>query len=55
LRDDDLTLLQELVGGVDSFIEQTAGIATKIQYEAVDVAELVERVTYLVAGGLDEA
>ena len=57
LRDDDLALLQELVGHVDGFVEEAAGVAAEIEDEAVEIArtEVVERVADFVAGGLDKA
>ena len=55
LRDDDLALLEELVGDVDGFVEQTAGVAAEVEDQAVEVAEVVERVAYFAAGGLHEA
>ena len=36
LGDDDLALLEELVGHVDGFVEQAAGIAAQVEDEAVD-------------------
>ena len=38
LGDDDLSLLQELVGHVDGFVEQAAGIAAEIDDQAVQIA-----------------
>jgi len=55
LRDDDLTLLQELVGHIDGFVQEAAGVAAEVKHETVDVTELVERVADFVAGGFDEA
>ena len=55
LGDDDLAFLKELVGHIDCFVQETAGVAAEVEDEAVDVAELVERVADFVAGGFDEA
>ncbi len=56
MGDDDLTLLEELVGHVDGFVEETAGVAAEVEDEAVDaLRKLIERVADLAAGGLDEA
>ena len=55
LGDDDLALLEELVRGIDGFIEEAAGVAAEIEDEAVDIAEAVERIANFAAGGLNEA
>jgi hypothetical protein len=55
LGDDDLAFLEELVGHVDGFVEQSAGVAAEVDDEAFEFTgglELVEGVAYLAAGGL---
>ena len=56
LGDDDLALLEELVGHVDGFVEEAAGVAAEVEDEALRSSpELVEGFADFVAGGLDEA
>ena len=55
LRNDDLALLKELVGGVDGFVEKTAWVASEVEDETVDLAEVIERVAYFMACCFDEA
>ena len=57
LGDDDLALLEKLVGDIDGLVEQAAGVVAQIEDEAVQGAgglEVVERVAHLAAGGLHE-
>ena len=54
LGDDDLSLLEELVGHVDGFVEEAAGVAAEVEDETLELAgslELVESVADLAAGG----
>src|SRR5580692_9088139 len=55
VRDDELSLLQELVGDADALTEQTARIAAQVEDESLEVAEGIERVGNFVFGGLVEA
>lgn len=58
LRDDDLAFLEELVGHIDGFVEEAAGVAAEVDNEALDVAgcgEFIECLSDFAAGGLDEA
>ena len=43
VRNDQLALLQELVGHADAFAEQAAGILPQIEDQALQIAHLVER------------
>jgi len=57
LGDDDLALLEELVGDIDGLVEQAAGVVAEIDDEAVQGAgglEVVQGVAHLAAGGLHE-
>ena len=44
MRNDELSLLQELVGHADAFAQQSAGVAAQIEDQSLEVAELIERV-----------
>ena len=56
VRNDDLALLQELVGDGDARVQQAAGIAAEVEDEALDVllAETPEVLFELAAGVLAE-
>ena len=53
--DDDLALLEELVGHADAFAEQSAGILPQVENQSLHVAHLVQRLLHFVLGGLLEA
>ncbi len=42
VRDDELSLLQELVGHAYAFTEQSAGILAKIEDQTLEIAHLIE-------------
>ena len=44
MRNDDLTLLQEFVGNANTFIQQSARIAAKIEDQAFQIAKALQRV-----------
>ena len=43
MRNDQLTLLQELVGNAHAFVEQAARILPQVENQALQIAHLVER------------
>src|SRR5271167_287236 len=51
----DLSLLQELVGHADAFAQQSAGILPQVEDQAVEVTHLIKRLPQLVLGRLLEA
>src|SRR5579872_427650 len=55
MRDDQLSLLEELVGDTDAFAQQAAGIAAQIKDQALEIAEGIERFRDFMLGGLVEA
>ncbi len=58
LADDDLALLEELVGHVDGFGQQAAGVAAEVEDEALHVVVFIygiDGVADFVAGSFDEA
>ena len=44
VRDDDLSLLQELIGNTNTFAEQAAGIATQVEDQTFQIAERIQSV-----------
>src|SRR5690348_11090338 len=50
MRDDELSLLEELVGDADAFAQQSTRIATQIELQALQVAEGIKRLGYFVLG-----
>src|SRR6185437_11531496 len=55
LRDDDLALLEKLVGSVDGLVQQPAGVLAQVDEHTLGVgAELVQRLLHLMGGGLHE-
>ena len=46
MRNDDLSLLQELVGHAHAFAQQSAGILAQVEDEPVNVAQLIQRVAH---------
>src|SRR5437762_3558419 len=54
MRDDDLSLLEELVGDADAFTEQAAGVAAEVEDQSLEIAEGIERVGDFMLGGLIE-
>src|ERR1700722_12020360 len=55
MRDDQLSLLQELVSNADTFTEQAAGILADIEDQTFKVSHLIECFGYFVLGGLLES
>src|SRR5437016_11982938 len=54
VRDDYLALLQELVGHSHAFVEQSSGIAAKIEDQALHIAKMLQRLLDFVLRGLVE-
>ena len=54
MRNDELSLLQELVGHANAFAQQSAGIAAQIENQSLQIAELIERFGNFMLGGLVE-
>src|SRR5207237_9682743 len=44
MRNNELSLAQELIGNSYTFIKQTAGILTKIENKTLQIAHLVQRI-----------
>src|SRR5947207_1976967 len=55
MGDDDLSLLQELVRYSNTFAQQPTGVATQIENQSFEIAELVERVGNFMFRGLVES
>ena len=55
VRNDQLALLQELVGDANAFAEQSAGILAQIEHQALQISKLVERFGHFMLGGFLEA
>src|SRR5215469_1010988 len=58
MRDDDLSLVQELVGYANAFAQQTTGVLTQIQHQALEFAFILEFLQSLrdfVLGSLGES
>src|ERR1039457_1003497 len=55
MRDDDLSLLQKLVGPSDAFAQQAPGILTEVENQAMNVAKLIQSFAYFMVRGLLEA
>src|SRR5580658_7319187 len=55
VRNDKLTPLQEFVSHADALTEQTAGIAAQVEDQALQIAELIERVGDFVFRGFVES
>ena len=55
MRNDQLSLTQELVSNADAFVEQAAGILPQIEDQSLQVAHLIERVGNFVLRGFVEA
>src|SRR5215472_9545958 len=55
MRDDDLSLLQELVRDSYAFIQQPARVLAKIENQSLDVSQLLQRVRNFLLGGFVEA
>src|SRR5579859_2568647 len=54
MRDDELTLLEELVGHANALAEQSAGIAAQVEDESLEIAELIERIGNFMLRGFVE-
>ncbi len=55
MGNDQLTLLEELVGDANAFAEQSAGILAKIEHQAFEVTHLIKRFGDFMLGGLLES
>ena len=54
VRNDDRTLLEELVGDAYAFAQQAAGVLTEVEDETAYLAELVQRLGDFLLRGLLE-
>src|SRR5579864_5022700 len=54
VRNDQLSLLQELVCHAHAFTQQTAGIGAQVKDQALEIAKRIERIGNFMFGGLIE-